>query len=76
MDCTKRTGNAPEKCPITGLPFFMMVEHPILGLVPTYGGPFDSYTIPQIDEGGEYYRERFDQDEGIWKDNEWVEVAE
>ncbi|WP_261986136.1 hypothetical protein [Escherichia fergusonii] len=34
----------PDICPITGRVFFMWIEHPTLGNVPTYGGPLDSYT--------------------------------
>ncbi|HCO9878511.1 TPA: ead/Ea22-like family protein, partial [Escherichia coli] len=34
----------PDICPITGRAFFMWIEHPTLGNVPTYGGPLDSYT--------------------------------
>lgn len=63
----------PEKCPITGRPFFMVLDHPELGPVPTYGGPFDSYTIP-APEGEptdpwherELRCERFDHDAGYW----------
>ena len=55
-----------EKCPITNLPFFMMIEHPDWGFVPTYGGPFDSYTIPDRNNNGDYYRSRYDHDEGGW----------
>lgn len=29
----------PDICPITGRAFFMWIEHPTLGNVPTYGGP-------------------------------------
>ena len=68
MDCTKRPEDVPEKCPKTGLPFFMMIEHPVLGVVPTYGGPFDSYTIPEKDEVGEYTYYKYDHDEGCWED--------
>ena len=65
----------PDKCPITGLSFFMEIEHPHLGLIPTYGGPFDSYTIPRKDvETGEFYRERFDHDLGEWRDTEYWEI--
>ncbi|NNQ96646.1 hypothetical protein GBT11_25205 [Escherichia coli] len=39
----------PDICPITGRAFFMWIEHPTLGNVPTYGGPLDSYTIPTKD---------------------------
>ncbi|EQA1027498.1 ead/Ea22-like family protein, partial [Escherichia coli] len=31
----------PDICPITGRAFFMWIEHPTLGNVPTYGGPLD-----------------------------------
>lgn len=53
-------------CPITGRPYFMHIEHPDLGDVPTYGGPFDSYTTPAIDEEGEIRCERYDHDAGDW----------
>lgn len=69
--------DVPEKCPVTNLPFFMMVKHPDLGFVPTYGGPYDSYTIPKKDNDGNYYRTRVDHDEGNWIDGyEYVEVQE
>ena len=63
----------PEKCPITGRPFFMTLDHPELGRVPTYGGPYDSYTIP-APEGEptdpwherELRSERYDHDAGWW----------
>lgn len=66
----------PDFCPITLLPFFMWIEHPDLGLVPTYGGPFDSYTIPTPDEGFDsknrfditYIRYGYDHDLGEWHD--------
>lgn len=63
-----RKEDYPDKCPITGLPFFMVITHPDLGDVPTYGGPYDSYTIPELDEDGDFLRERFDHDEGCWWD--------
>lgn len=62
----------PKECPITGLPFFANVEHPKLGLVATYGGPFDSYTIPAYDEqDAELRHERYD-----WDADHWVEGGE
>lgn len=64
----------PEICPITGRRFFMWIEHPELGNVPTYGGPFDSYTIPTKDSNGEFYCERYDHDVGDWVDGEYVGV--
>ncbi|MFT0140726.1 hypothetical protein ACEK07_45875 [Alcanivoracaceae bacterium MT1] len=55
----------PDVCPITRAPFFMWIEHPDDGWVPTYGGPYDSYTIPVFD-GESYTRQRYDHDEGGW----------
>lgn len=65
----------PDFCPITGLPFFMWIEHYLHGRVPTYGGPFDSYTIPERSEDGEYLRERYDHDEGGWLVDEVEDVG-
>lgn len=62
----------PDVCPITGRRFFMWIEHPSLGYVPTYGGPFDSYTIPTRDSSGEFSRERYDHDLGGWREGECV----
>ncbi|WP_199740033.1 hypothetical protein [Acidovorax sp. FJL06] len=63
----------PEKCPITGRPYFMSLDHPELGMVPTYGGPYDSYTIPAPDgeptdpwHERELRCERYDHDAGWW----------
>lgn len=58
----------PDKCPITNEPLFMEIEHPDLGWVPTYGGPYDSYTIPELDDDGDFVRYRYDHDEGLWVD--------
>jgi hypothetical protein len=61
-------------CPITGRPYFMHIEHPDLGEVPTYGGPFDSYTTPAVDDSDgdrELRCERYDHDRG-----EWIEGGE
>lgn len=60
----------PDKCPITNLPIFTEINHPKLGMVPTYGGPSDSYTIPEIDEEGDFFCYRYDHDEGCWVDGE------
>jgi len=69
----------PDVCSITFRPFFMWIDHPELGLVPTYGGPFDSYTIPTPDLPEskkvklcdvEYTTFRFDHDAGSWIDEE------
>ncbi|HVR53101.1 MAG TPA: dATP/dGTP pyrophosphohydrolase domain-containing protein [Pseudorhodoferax sp.] len=57
---------APEKCPITGRPFFMWIEHHATGeMVPTYGGPYDSYTLAER-RGDDYICELFDHDAGGW----------
>jgi len=68
----------PELCPITLRPFFMLINHPELGDVPTYGGPFDSYTIPEpdiMDDGTEFHdieftSHKYDHDFGGWVDDE------
>jgi len=65
----------PNNCPITGLAFFTSIVHPIRGWVPTYGGPYDSYTIPEQDEDGEYYRERYCHDRDEWMGTEYVDVT-
>lgn len=66
----------PDVCPITGLPFFMWIEHHKTGQrVPTYGGPYDSYTIPVQDEDGSYCRERYDHDNGWWVTDEVDDVG-
>lgn len=63
----------PAKCPITGRPYFMTINHPELGMVPTYGGPYDSYTIPHAEgEATQPWHERelvqyrYDHDAGGW----------
>ncbi|TDO68842.1 ASCH domain-containing protein [Flavobacterium chryseum] len=55
-------------CPITGKPFFMKIESENGEMVNTYGGPFDSYTIPVPDETckGEYITQRYCHDSGSW----------
>lgn len=62
----------PEVCPVTGRQFFMWIEHPALGYVPTYGGPFDSYTIPTRGSDGEFSCERYDHDSGGWREGEYI----
>ncbi|EBT6048159.1 ead/Ea22-like family protein [Salmonella enterica] len=62
----------PDVCPVTGRQFFMWIEHPALGYVPTYGGPFDSYTIPTRDCDGEFSCERYDHDFGGWREGEYT----
>ena len=57
----------PSHCPITGRPFFMAIESESGGMVATYGGPFDSYTIPEWSvEDKEFRSERYDHDAGYW----------
>ena len=56
----------PDACPITGKPFFMWMEHPEHGYVPTYGGPYDSYTIAEPDADGFFRSEHYDHDRGEW----------
>jgi hypothetical protein len=55
-----------QRCPITRRLWFMDIEHDDLGVVPTYGGPFDSYTVPEVDEDGHLRCERYDHDAGMW----------
>ncbi|ECO4848269.1 ead/Ea22-like family protein [Salmonella enterica] len=62
----------PDVCPVTGRKFFMWIEHETLGYVPTYGGPFDSYTIPTRDSSGEFSCERYDHDLGGWVEGEFI----
>lgn len=78
----KQMAWCPDVCPITFRPFFMWIGHPTKGVVPTYGGPFDSYTIPEPElpdlSGGktiefhdvEFTRLRYDHDEGGWRMDE------
>lgn len=66
----------PQNCPITGLKFFSMERNPDgKGYVPTYGGPFDSYTVPEPDEDSEtgYAWRTYDHDAGGWDDS-WEDV--
>lgn len=72
----------PDVCPVTFRQFFCWIHHPELGLVPTYGGPFDSYTIPEPSEliekttitDIELCCYRFDHDEGWWT-NEYHDIG-
>ena len=69
----------PAKCPITGLPYFMHLEHPEDGVIPTFGGPYDSYSIPHA-EGSpdelwhkrELVSHRYCHDRGHWVDDEFI----
>ena len=61
------TSQHPKFCPITLRPFFMVIEHEELGMVATYGGPFDNYTIPEWNpEDKDFRSERYDHDCGFW----------
>ncbi len=73
-------------CPITGFPFFAVVNHQD-DAVATFGGPYDSYTMAQLGMDGDYERQRFCHDRGIWMEwenlcvfviteNEWCELVE
>lgn len=69
----------PAQCPITRRGFFMVLEHPDLGMVPTYGGPYDSYTIPEMTGQAdqpwhkrELFVRRYDHDVGGWVEDEFI----
>lgn len=69
----------PAQCPITRRDFFMVIEHPDLGMVPTYGGPYDSYTIPEMTGQAdqpwhkrELFVRRYDHDIGGWVEDEFI----
>jgi hypothetical protein len=62
----------PDKCPITKRTFFMLLLAPWDDVVPTYGGPYDSYTIPEPDEDGNYTVHRYDHDLGGWVEPETI----
>ncbi|WP_421180400.1 hypothetical protein [Aeromonas enteropelogenes] len=66
--------NWPDQCPITRRDFFMEIDG-----VPTYGGPYDSYTIPEMlgtpDQPlheRELFVHRYDHDLGGWRDDECI----
>ena len=62
----------PDHCPITGLAFYGNMEHPKRGVIAMYGGPFDVYSLPELQKNdGELRRERFDLDA-----DDWVEGGE
>lgn len=81
---TAETGAAnwaeyPAQCPITRRDFFMVIEHPDLGMVPTYGGPYNSYTIPEMTGEAdqpwhkrELFVRRYDHDVGGWVEDEFI----
>lgn len=59
----------PEICPMTGWEQWGQVEHPHEGWLMTYGGPYNTYTIPKLDrEGLVFERYNFCQDAGNWSD--------
>jgi hypothetical protein len=47
--------NYPNRCPITGLPFFGVVSHPEKGQVPVYGEREHLYTIPELNDEGDLF---------------------
>lgn len=56
-----------DVCPVTGLPFYDNMEHPERGMIAMYGGPFDVYSIPELqDNDDELRRERYDLDADNW----------
>ncbi len=56
-----------DACPITGLPFYGNMLHPEHGMLAMYGGPFDVYSIPMLQQmDGELRRERYDLDADCW----------
>lgn len=67
-------GTVPPVCPITNRPFFMIIKDEQGIPQATYGGPFDSYTIPEIEDYGKgtplHERSmtcrRYDHDAGAW----------
>jgi hypothetical protein len=64
----------PDVDPVTGDPFFMFIENGDGKMVPTYGGPFNSYTLAEresVDDNGicRFLRECYDHDEGAWRDS-------
>ena len=66
----------PDVCPITGRPFFMWITYHETGVkVPTYGGPFDSYTLPVKGSDGSFECERYDHDRGGWLTDEIQDVG-
>lgn len=66
----------PDACPFTGRPFFMWITHHETGVkVPTYGGPFDSYTLPVKGSDGSFECERYDHDRGGWLTDEIQDVG-
>ena len=72
------TKGYPSVCPFTGLKFFMELQLPDDeggAIVPTYGGPFDSYTIPERDSDGHYFQYRYDHDEGGWLEQQGLSLV-
>lgn len=61
-------------CPITGLEFFADIPDENGNIIATYGGPFDSYSVPIPDEDfpNEFFRRRFCHDRGCWREDETI----
>lgn len=69
----------PRKCPVTGRRYFMHLQHPVHGLIPTFGGPYDSYSMPYAEgEPTDPWHERelsvhrYDHDRGHWVEDESI----
>ncbi|MFC7443496.1 hypothetical protein [Laceyella putida] len=58
--------NYPKRCPITELPFYGVVTHPDRGEVPVYGEDQELYTIPVMNDDGEFYRYQYLPDIREW----------
>lgn len=57
------------QCPVTGRDFFMTIQGEDGKWYDTYGGPFDSYTIPKWNgEDQEFRSDRYDHDADCWVD--------
>ncbi|WP_051230322.1 ASCH domain-containing protein [Epilithonimonas caeni] len=61
-------------CPVTGLKHFASITNEDSVFVETYGGPFDSYTIPiqDPDDPKEFTRTRYCHDRGEWRGDEMI----
>lgn len=65
---SREVPTAPDVCPITSRKFWGNMDHPERGMVALYGGPYDSYSIPELCEDGELRSEHYDQDAGEWEE--------
>lgn len=71
-EISKRIEEAPEHCPITGLKkikSYCFGE----GVVYSYEGAYDAFTLPYYDETGEaFYRVKIDMDDDFRRQDEYV----